>query len=378
MGNVLVNEASLQDIANAIREKTESTDKFLPSQMADAVRGIISGEGDVTYNGLRYNEGTVLVENGVEVFVNHNSGFIPEIFILYPKFDVTVGSANEEVAFIGYYGNLLGGVYAKPFRFVLENRTSYTSSCAWFEASSGISNPTETRIRIPYRSSAYPFRVAEYGWIAISEEIQSGGGFNPLDYCYTYTNLFQNAEFPSDSSIEMYLPRASTAISSSVFAFNGVFNGTKGLKRIKISTPYNGRTCSINAFCHSSKIVEVDFSDWHLPIKDGATAFYNNIVIKRIIGELEFSSDVTNVSNMFFNCKVLEEVRFKKETLPLSMSLLYSPNLSDASIDSLVNGFADMTGQTAIVFTVHKDVKARIEANEVWLATLTSKNVTLA
>lgn len=96
-----------------------------------------------------------------------------------------------------------------------------------------------------------------------------------------------------------------------------------------------------------------------------------------IIGELDFSS-ATNVSGIFDYSTELTELRVKQGTLKYSLNAHSCQKLSDESIDSLVNGFADMTGQTAIVLTVHKDVKARIEANQTWLSTLTSKNVTLA
>lgn len=43
MGNVLVNEASLQNIADAIRVKNGSTEKYLPSEMPSAIEGIQSG-----------------------------------------------------------------------------------------------------------------------------------------------------------------------------------------------------------------------------------------------------------------------------------------------------------------------------------------------
>ena len=46
MANVLVEETSLQDIADAIREKTETEDTFKPSEMGEAIRGISSGEPD--------------------------------------------------------------------------------------------------------------------------------------------------------------------------------------------------------------------------------------------------------------------------------------------------------------------------------------------
>lgn len=44
MAQVLVNEASLQDIASAIREKTGGTETFLPSAMGAAIRAIGGGE----------------------------------------------------------------------------------------------------------------------------------------------------------------------------------------------------------------------------------------------------------------------------------------------------------------------------------------------
>lgn len=43
MEQVLINESSLQDIANAIREKTEGTEPILPSEMGDVIRAIGSG-----------------------------------------------------------------------------------------------------------------------------------------------------------------------------------------------------------------------------------------------------------------------------------------------------------------------------------------------
>lgn len=43
MEQVLVNESSLQDIADAIREKTEGTETYLPSAMGEAIRALKNG-----------------------------------------------------------------------------------------------------------------------------------------------------------------------------------------------------------------------------------------------------------------------------------------------------------------------------------------------
>ncbi len=47
---VLVNEETLVDVADAIREKTGTEETYLPSQMGDAIRGIESGSGDSWYD----------------------------------------------------------------------------------------------------------------------------------------------------------------------------------------------------------------------------------------------------------------------------------------------------------------------------------------
>ena len=48
MANVLVEETSLQNIANSIREKTGTTDTYKPSEMASAISSIETGGGDTS------------------------------------------------------------------------------------------------------------------------------------------------------------------------------------------------------------------------------------------------------------------------------------------------------------------------------------------
>ena len=46
MSQVLITETNLTDVANAIREKTETTDTYSITEMADAIRNIVGGGGD--------------------------------------------------------------------------------------------------------------------------------------------------------------------------------------------------------------------------------------------------------------------------------------------------------------------------------------------
>lgn len=115
--------------------------------------------------------------------------------------------------------------------------------------------------------------------------------------------------------------------------------------------------------------------------------FSGKNLVERIIGEFDFSS-ATSTTAMFAGCKSLIRFTPKSSTLKISISFYECPNLSDESIDFIVNAYADMTGQTAPVLTVHPTVKAKIVADDEkedtdptkrnWLKTLTSKNVTLA
>lgn len=122
----------------------------------------------------------------------------------------------------------------------------------------------------------------------------------------------------------------------------------------------------------------------------GITSFSSTFCrtnLERITSEIDFSSCTYN-HNCFFNATSLKELRIKPNSIKISISFSSSSDLTDESINSIVNGYADMTGQTAPVLTVHATVKSKIIADDAkddtdptkrfWLRTLTSKNVTLA
>lgn len=100
----------------------------------------------------------------------------------------------------------------------------------------------------------------------------------------------------------------------------------------------------------------VEITDTKVPI----TAFgkcqtaFNQMARLRRIPKLIFDG-VTNTSNMFNNCVRLEELYCDGE-LSLSLSLAQSNLLNDASIQSVIDVLANLTGQPAQTLTFHKDV----------------------
>lgn len=91
---------------------------------------------------------------------------------------------------------------------------------------------------------------------------------------------------------------------------------------------------------------------------------------------LDFSS-VTSASNTnaFPNCVSLKEVRFVPNSIKVSIKLANSSLLSTDTIQSIIDGLADLTGGTAQTLTLHATVGAKLTDTQ--KATITAKNWTL-
>jgi hypothetical protein len=103
-------------------------------------------------------------------------------------------------------------------------------------------------------------------------------------------------------------------------------------------------------------------------------AFNNRTNLIEIIGELDFTNITSGTA--FTNCRKLQEVRFVKNSISISLNISSTADLSDTSTQSTIDGLADLTGQTARTITFHKDIEAKLSDEQ--KAQITSKNWTLA
>lgn len=91
---------------------------------------------------------------------------------------------------------------------------------------------------------------------------------------------------------------------------------------------------------------------------------------------LDFSGiDTTKAyatQNLFSYCNALKEVRFVNNSIPMSVSFSNSNLLSAESIQSIIDGLADLTGGTAQTLTLHATVGAKLTDTQ--KATITAKN----
>ena len=87
------------------------------------------------------------------------------------------------------------------------------------------------------------------------------------------------------------------------------------------------------------------------------------------------SATVANRANMFAFCKALKEVRFVANSIKISISFNNCLSLSTDTIQSIIDGLADLTGGTAQTLTLHADVGAKLTDEQ--KASITAKNWTL-
>ena len=93
------------------------------------------------------------------------------------------------------------------------------------------------------------------------------------------------------------------------------------------------------------------------------------------IGEMNISN-ATNVDNMFNYCTELSKISFAPSCIKISISFAESSKLTDASIQSIIDGLADLTGKTAQTLTLHATVGGKLTQAQKDAAS--AKNWTLA
>lgn len=193
-----------------------------------------------------------------------------------------------------------------------------------------------------------------------------GGGDNPLDYANNITQMFQSNVFDKENLYIAFGSKATVNLNSG--ALNKVFYRASGVKSIELCYEGNGNSSSLNAFAHilslDGTLERIVFSGSLSVLKtvDCYRAFYNRAGLREIVGELNMtnSSNTTYVSDMFFRCEALETVRFTAGSIKVPISFAHSYNLTDATIQNIIDALADKTGGTAQTLTLHATVGAKL------------------
>lgn len=192
---------------------------------------------------------------------------------------------------------------------------------------------------------------------------------NILQYA-TFVNaaLFRNAVFPENTEMQMKVKGSSYSGFTYMFFSSNIYS-------LKFETENPTQITANGMFQACSKLVSVYFLNEEIGFDNVNSMFDDNRRLKTVRGKINLST-AKNIGGMFYRCEALEDVEFTPLTIKLSISFAESSKLSNTSIQSIIDGLADLTGQTTQTLTLHVDVKSKLTQEQI--ATITSKNWTLA
>ncbi len=213
----------------------------------------------------------------------------------------------------------------------------------------------------------FPDKIAEVYEAGKSE----GGGTDWLYYATNCNAIYTGAVFPEKAEIVIKVKGATN--------YSFMFNNTQNIKSIKMISETQDTVVDVDRFCTArfdlDKALElVDFTEFNKKYSNIFNMFYNQTKLKTILGAMDLSS-CTNTSNAFSSCSALEDIEFEKETIKISIYFTSCSLLSAESIQSIIDGLADLTGSTAQTLTVHATVGAKITDEQ--KAAISAKNWTL-
>lgn len=173
MAEYLIQDNTLTDIADAIREKTNTTDSIMPMDFAALIKSISSGSS----NGLKLRETPLVAEGEIQfqeaenTQIIHNLGVIPDIIKISLNSSKICSTPYTVIMGVGFRSNLLNAQY---FASYSDAKVQIVNSSA------GIDTGTSTYLG---------FRNAN------SNSINFGGAFTSLDasskYRWTAISLFE-------------------------------------------------------------------------------------------------------------------------------------------------------------------------------------------
>lgn len=211
--------------------------------------------------------------------------------------------------------------------------------------------------------------------------IETGGsGENLLDYVGNLQYAFEKAKFESGTDLVISFGKKAGAINSN--ALSNTFLEATGFKSVKISCDFETVTAVSFQNCFrrnssDSQLKTIDLSEAvHVlkPTNIGRLLDYRTGLVE-ILGEIDMSS-CTTTSSAFQSASSLETIRFKAGTIQKAISFNVSSKLTNATIQNIIDGLADLTGATAQTLTLHATVGAKL--TDAQKASASAKNWTIS
>lgn len=265
-------------------------------------------------------------------------------------------------------------------------------SRAWYAfdtATSGITAVDNKTFTITTVSNRCLYTGVTYSWIAVS--FTEGVYVDPsYDYNKGYEDgknsvvpieryavniRFENLNLFGKEDVVLNLDNA-TSLESLYYPETS----NKTVKHITVNCP-NKIASLRQSFCgtsmydqtleHITLNVDTSLCEWWV------RSFFRMYALKIIDGTPlnPVSCNNNGIGNLFASCAEVQEVRFVENSIKHNINFSSCPKLSDESIQSIIDGLADLTGGTAQTLTLHATVGGKLTDEQ--KATITAKNWTL-
>lgn len=187
-------------------------------------------------------------------------------------------------------------------------------------------------------------------------------GSLPLTQINSLNTVFSNSVFPENYDIVLHLKK--------VVGMQYCF-AKSNVRSITLTSEQENSTMITHGFRDCPNLQILDMKDYKATIMDMQYGFYYSSNLKSIYGALDISG-CTTTNSAFSKCTSLEDISFVPSTIKVSISFSSSPLLSNESIQSIIDGLADLTGQTTQTVHWHSTVLGKITNEQ--LAQITAKN----
>lgn len=203
----------------------------------------------------------------------------------------------------------------------------------------------------------------------------SGGGSDEDYSRYAQTIQYIRRDLIDKKEIILNLDVTNTL--QNLFRFDGFSEAAnKKVEHITVNCP--NAVTSVGSVFHAASPNDTILKRVTFNVDTSKATFVTNMfrgceALETIDGTpLNFSS-ITGVSINFLNsCTSLVDIRFAPNTIKSSIDFRSCPNLSADTIQSIIDGLADLTGGTAQTLTLHATVGGKLTDEQ--KATITAKN----
>lgn len=207
------------------------------------------------------------------------------------------------------------------------------------------------------------------GFKASVESIDIGSshkeGYIEIPYATRAGGLFQGAEFPEIENITVYIPNFKPDENNRTGVASMLTSAKVTDKITLISDCSTDLEISYSNAFGSCTMKIIDLTKFPRKIYAASNAFRHCTLLEEIIGVLDGDGGSENFINTFYGCKALREVRFKPNTIRYKFDISHSPDLSDASVQSIIDGLADLTGQDTLTLDFHSDIVLKLTEEQV-------------